>query len=499
DDFNTNAYHGELDPTKWYVSYNNASQASMAFVFDAQHHLHMFLENGGDDDRASMSMRALRPFDFTNRTGTVAFDFDWGVPVPARDWQSMRYEWYLVLSPTLVDDINYDAITGATHGVYPADAFEIYLDRDTVHFRKVVGGQIVKEWTTDLDPRLRTINVRKHSTFQISQNSASLSIDGNTILTAADIGLDFQRAWVYNQQFEYNLPKDHIPFALSHWDNIGFDAPPGYAPDVLHTYTDGGSVLSDRKDVPATWTINIPDNLTGAKAERLFLDARNLWTESASGNVTVNGVSVAWPNLGIQDNVAYDARVLNLPVGTLHTGANTISVSGTIPSIQNVHVEVAFPAGSRAPYTPTPWAMATMDPQAMIPAVGPSVDFGANVPADGATVSGKVAIEVKGDGAFALLPTGHANAVTRLIVNVDGTPALTYVLPAPTISTDQVLMLDTSRLTNGPHVISVTAAGVDKNPDGTLAALTSNVGYMVEKDTPTANQRTIIVTGGVAK
>jgi hypothetical protein len=499
DDFNTNGYSGELDPTKWYLSYNNAAPGSMGFVFDAQHHLHLFLENGGDDDRASMTMRALRPFDFTNRTGTVAFDFDWGRPLPARGWSSSRYQWYLVLSPTLVDDINYDAITGDTHGVYPSDAFEIFMDRDSVHFRKVVGGQIAQEWTATLDDALRTINVRKHSVFQISQNTASLTINGATVLAATGVNLDFQRAWVYNQQFQYNLTKDHIPFALSHWDNIGFDAPPGYAPDVLHDYSDGVSVLSDRQASPATWRVTIPDSLGGAKAERLLLDARNFWDASASGSITVNGVSVPWPNLGIQDNVAYDTRVIDLPIGTLHTGANTISMTGTIPSIQNVHVEVAFPSGSAAPYTPTPWGMASVDPQAMIPAVGPSVDFGDKVPADGAIVTGKIAIEVKGDGGFALLPTGHVNPVTRLTVNVDGVPALTYVLPAPTVTTDQVLLLDTSRLTNGQHVLSVTAAGEDKNADGTLASQTSNVGYMTVHDTPDMNQRTITVTGGVAK
>jgi hypothetical protein len=490
DDFNTNNYSGQLDPTKWFVSYNNASPRSMGFVFDAQHHMHMFLENGdmtdgNDNDRGSMTIRALRPFDFTNRTGTIAFDFDWARPLQVYNGVTSRYQWYLVLSPTLVDDINYDA-----QDVYPRDALEVFMAQDGVLIRKVHNGVVAQEWSGELGDR--TINVRKHSVLKVSQNSASLTIDGQTILSASGLNLDFQRAWVYNQQFEYNLPKDHIPFALSHWDNIGFDAPAGYAPDVLHEYTDGNNVTSDRQSVPATWTVNIADSLSGAKSERLMLDARNYWTPSASGNVTVNGVTVPWPDIGIMDNVAYDTRVFELPMGTLHAGANTISVTGSIPTVQNVHVEVSFPPGSAAPYTPAPWAMASKDPTSMMPAVGPAVYFGDHAPADNATVSGKIAVEVKGDGGYAMLPTGHVNAVTRLTVNVDGAPVVTYVLAAPTVLADQVLTLDTSGLSVGRHVITVSAFGVDKNPDGTLASTTTNQGLLIFDDA-SANQRTINV------
>ncbi len=493
DDFNSNPYSGEIDPTQWYTSFNNASPRSMGFVFDAQHHLHLFLENNytnGDDDRGSMTMRALRPFDFTNRTGTVAFDFDWARPLEARGGESARYQWYLVLSPTEVDDINYDA---TNHGTYPTDAFEVFMDRDQVHFRKVQGGQIVQEWSGGLGDR--SINVRKHSMLKISQNSASLSIDGTTVLSASGLNLDFQKAWVYNQQFQYNLPKDHIPFALSHWDNIGFDAPAGYAPDVLHEYTDGNSVETDRHDIPASWTINIPDSLSGAKAERLFLDARNFGNVDASGTVTVNGVAVPWPNLGLDDNVAFDARVLNLPVGTLHTGTNTVNVGGSGLAIQNVHAEVAFPAGSTAPYTPAPWPMAGSDPMAMIPAVGPEADFGSQIPGDGTTVTGKIPVEVIAKGAYALLPTGHVDAVTKVSVDIDGAPVVEYVLPAPTVRTDQVLMLDTSKLSNGKHTLTVTAYGSDKNADGSLASLSTSSEILLDYDTPANNARTITVTG----
>ena len=103
-----------------------------------------------------------------------------------------------------------------------------------------------------------------------------------------------------------------------------------------------------------------------------------------------------------------------------------------------------------------------------------------------------LAVEVKGDGAYAMLPTGHVNAVTRLTVNVDGAPAVTYVLAAPTVLADQVLTLDTSQLSVGQHVITVSAFGVDKNLDGTLASTTTNQGLLIFDDA-SANKRTITV------
>lgn len=506
DDFNANPYQGQVDPTHWYTTYNNASPISMPFVFDEQHHLHMFLQNNfsnGDDDRASLTMRALRPFDFSNRTGTIAFDFDWGrVATSADGIDTGRYEWYLTLSPTEVDDINYDSsASGFEKGIYPLDAFQIFMDRDRAIFRKIQGGNVVQSWTADLNIdnyRLRTINVRKHSVFTVSQNSAQLTIDGTTVLNAAGINLDFQRAWVYNQQFQYNLPKDHVPFALSHWDNIGFDAPAGYAPDILHEYTDGVSITNDRHAAPSTWNVTIPDSLTGATTERLFLDGNTGMTAGVTAPVSVNGVSVPWPALPGRDNVAYDARVFELPVGTLHTGANTITVgapTGGSISIQNVHVEAAFPAGSTAPYTPAPWSMASLgsNMQAMIPYVGPIPSFGNTSPTDGTTVSGTIPVEVRANGAYALLPTGHVDAVTRVSVDVDGTPAIAYVLQAPTVATDQTLMLDTSHLTNGQHTVTVTAYGADKNADGSPVSLNSDSSILHDHDTPSHSRRIITV------
>jgi hypothetical protein len=486
DDFDNN---GRMDPTHWYASFNNASPLSSSFPFSHQQHWHVFLENGCCSDRGSLTLRSLRPFDFTNRTGTIVFDFDW-----ARG-STGRHSWYLTLSPTLVDDINYDVRWNGEPAAYPLDFFQVDMEYDVVVFRKFQGGHEVQDWSAGIDdnfPGIRNINVRKHSVLTISRNSAALSIGGVTVLSATGLNLDFQRAWVYNQQFAYNLPKDHVPYVLAHWDNIGFDAPAGYAPDVIHTYTDGHAGPTDPQDAPASFTIQIPDSLAGATSARLFLDVRT--DGGAKASLSVNGHSVPWQALPLEDNVAADARVFTLPVSLLHTGANTVQVSpscGCGFALKNVHIEVAFPAGSRAPYTPPP-AQGTPS----IPPVAPQPSFGDTGPSDGATVSGTVSVEVLADGAYALLPTGHVDPVSAVSVDIDGQPVVVYQLHAPTVATDQTLKLDTTRLANGRHTLTVSAYGTDTGANGAVVALNSNAPILHDEDDPWKSVRTITVANG---
>lgn len=131
--------------------------------------------------------------------------------------------------------------------------------------------------------------------------------------------------------------------------------------------------------------------------------------------------------------------------------------------------------------------------QAMIPPIGPRPSFGNKSPADRATISGSVPVEVLADGAYALLPTGHVDAVTRVSVDIDGNSASMYVLQAPTVSTDQVLMLDTTRLTNGQHTLTLTAYGTDKNSDGSPVSLNTDAPILHDYDVLSSSVRTIIV------
>jgi hypothetical protein len=473
-----------IDPTQWYTTYNNVSQRSAAFLAGDQQHLHFFIENGNGSDRASITMRALHPFDFTDRTGTVAWDFDYGGP-------SGRYEWYLTLTPNEVDDVNYNT----DNGNYPLDFFQVFVASDAVSFRRFVGGQLVQEWAANLDHNgpLRNVNVREPSILHISQNAADLSIAGQTILSATGINLDFQRAWVLNQTFAYDLPKgstDGFPFALGHWDNIGFDAPAtGYAPDVLHNYMDSNIVQSDRQyvgqtDQTTTWTVHVPDDLSGATSARLLLDIRS--EAGAPATLTFNGTDLHYQPWSVGDNVAADTRVYDVS-GLVHTGDNTVAIShsncGCGFYVQNVHVEVAFPNGSNAPYTPP--AGQQLVENGRVPDLAPHVAWGANAPADGATVHDTVPVEATADGVWTLLPIGHVNAVAHLNVLVDGKSAAHDGLAGPTLRTDQTISLDTTQLANGAHTLQVQVTGASGITDVT-SARTIVVANGTPTDTPTA-------------
>ncbi|MDE2588423.1 MAG: fibronectin type III domain-containing protein, partial [Patescibacteria group bacterium] len=223
DDFNENPYNGLPDPTHWYTTVTNAANSSMAFVSGDQNQLQMFVQNDSSNknkDRASITMRSLVPFDFTNRTGTMAFDFDFGQPAT----DSLGYQWSLTISPSRVDDITTDALYNGSQIINPMEAFQIHMENDTISFRKISNGVITGEWDSTYSHThpLRDIGVLKHAIVKLTTDSAQLFVDGIQILSASNINLGFSKGWVYNQQLVFNLPKEHIPFVLSHFDNIGF-------------------------------------------------------------------------------------------------------------------------------------------------------------------------------------------------------------------------------------------------------------------------------------
>jgi hypothetical protein len=477
DDFNTNTFNGMPDPTHWYTSINNATKDSMAFVSGMQHNLMMFLQNDlSQGERASLTMRSLRQFDFINRTGTIAFDFDFG--------QADRYQWALSVSPTLIDDINYDAIYNGSSAIYPLEAFQLYMEGNTIAFRKIVNGVIAGEWDSTYAHThpLRDSNVRKHAQLKLSQNSAQLFVDGVQILSAQDINLSFSQGWLYNQQLVFNVLKAHIPYVLSHVDTIGFDAPVGFVAPISHTYTAGGYGNTDRKYIDfftntALYTITIPDTIASSTSERLLLDVHI--KGQLIPKVTVNGKDIPWPVVaGLIDNGSYDTRVLTLPTGTLHQGDNSISITASDKNtfqigIQNVHAELSFAPGTNTPYTPYAVPFSGNVIEAKIPAIAPLPGFGKNAPADGSVVSGTIPVDVTADGLYSLLSTGKVNPVNQVELDLDGAPQTLFTLPGPTIKTTQTLFLDTTKVSNGQHTLTVTAYGTEKNNHGTIAALNS--------------------------
>src|SRR5205823_889005 len=122
-----------------------------------------------------------------------------------------------------------------------------------------------------------------------------------------------------------------MPFSLIHWDNFGFDGPAPLT-TVTHNYVDahypGGDYI---ESTTATQTIEIPDSVAGAVAARLMFVAASrsdgwyFW--NASDSVTVNGVPFSIPNADPTNNInVCVAQILPLPLGTLHTGTNTVQI-----------------------------------------------------------------------------------------------------------------------------------------------------------------------------
>lgn len=487
DDFNDNVYNGLPNPLHWYTTVSNASENSMAYVSGDQNQLQMFVQNNSTSDnknRAAVTMRSLAPFDFTNRTGTLAFDFDYGQPTGMNGADVESFQWSLTISPTRVDDIVPDAVYANAQVIYPLEAFQLHMENNTISFRKISNGRIVNEWDSTYSHThpLRDIGILKHSLLKINTDSAQLFVDGIQILSASNINLGFSKGWVYNQQLAFSLSKDHIPFALSRFDNIGFDSPPGTSSAIIHTYTAGGYGVSDRKTVDffnntASYTITIPDSLSQEEAERLIVDANVHGIVAPT--ITVNQTVVAWPQLpGFDDNNNFTSRVISLPVGTLHTGVNTVVISATDKNtfnlaMQNVHVEVEFPQGYTGSYVPYQVPFSGNVVEEKIPSVAPLPIFGTNAPIDGQLVRGEISVEAVADGGYSLLPAGHVNPVTELELDVDGVPQTIYALSQPTTKADQVLQLDTTKIPNGQHTITITSYGEDKDTGEKTTSLNS--------------------------
>jgi hypothetical protein len=512
DDFNDNPYNGLPNPLHWYTTISNASDISKAYIEGSQNAVSLFVQNAQDVDRGVVTMRSLVPFDFTNRTGTAVFDFDFGQNPVINGVGNGRYQWSFTISPMLTDAISSDVLYNGSPVMYPLEAFEIHMEHDSLSFRKISNGVIVNEWhsTYSHTHPLRDINVLKHAILKLNTESAQLYVDGILVLSASDIHLGFSKGWIYNQQIALNLSKAHIPFALSHFDNIGFDSPAATESSEIHTYTAGGYGISDRKTIDffhpsISYTIAIPDSTSLETAERLFVDAN---VDGATvPTVNINGTLVVWSSvIGLSDNNNFISRVFTIPVGTLHQGINTITFSveekNTFQiTIQNVHAEIEFVTGKAPSYTPYQVPFSGNDITAKIPSVAPIPQFGSHAPEDGATVKGIIVVEAVADGIYSLLPTGHVNPVAQLELDVDGVPQTLLTLDHPTVKTDQLLQFDTTKVANGQHTLTITAYGVDKSSGETIASLTSFAPLL--QDSPLDNEqqlrRIIMVNNGISQ
>jgi|GEM_PF-1254100 len=497
EDFNTPA--GAFDELKWNVAYSRCNDPAVngAFV-NTQFHAHNMVGNtNGNCDRSQAVSRPRAVFDFTNRVGTITFDFD---------GEFRRDQWYMDLVPDLMDITSQVNLEGQATPGHPGNIIRfhqtgqaleiIYLDKNGLE-KKLARTDWKPFQPLDWAGSKLVTNVRRHWMFQFSQNYAGIFVNGKKVLETSNFNLDYSKAYVLWNQFSYNTNKSDLPQTLVHWDNFGFDAPTGYrATTDTHNYklvnsgTDFAKVNSSQ---PATKTLNIPDQLTNAKAARLLFTLQmqpwDNYSWSANDNVTVNGQKFSIPkptsSTGLAPNLLIDimrpySMVLDIPASAFKTGNNTLVFSMANSGVHNIHAEFDFDTGKAPTYTqpsitalgPSVPTMPDLGPGAKITGVGSNTKLwidGGRVASSNLDykVSGKVPIEVSVSNEIAFLGTGKNPGISKveLLVNnqVVGSQATSAQTPTPAYKAS--FEVDTSHFTNGKYQLYARAY----NPNGTIS------------------------------
>ncbi|KAI9015382.1 hypothetical protein DFJ74DRAFT_679954 [Hyaloraphidium curvatum] len=221
DDFNTAA--GALDETKWNnaISICSYPQYSAAFI-NGQFHAHQVVSSPVYCEKGLNVMRPRNSFDFTGRTGTVAFDFDGSFH---------QTNWYLdLMAGDLIDTEGQIHIADVQNPGAPVNMLRIRTNMGNEQTLAVLffgsDGIMKVVKTVDLDvlgvPLIR--NVRRPFVVKISKNLVSITVSGLKVLETA-ISLPYEKGTLHFTQYSYDTTAADEPFATIHWDNFGFDGP----------------------------------------------------------------------------------------------------------------------------------------------------------------------------------------------------------------------------------------------------------------------------------
>ena len=380
DDFNVPA--GLPNEIKWNTSFSRCNDPAMqAFFINTQFHTHtlcgtphasvMFGDRGQTTHRIRNPLR-IEPGEIRR----IVFDID-GLHV------ANRAIWYLdIVEENL--DITGQINVGGGEGRFghPGTGLRFTLVGQTAQlfFFNAAGEQLLIDENPGLHfDGVQTLpNVRRACEIQLSQNHATMTMDGLEILDA-ELPMELTPGdhTVLWSVFGYNTLKAPSPFALLHWDNFGFDGPSSNS--VTHNYRTqvaGTDFVLGQNYVPETLQVLIPDDLTPLNGETA--DARLVFTQqmhywhpaewSPLDSVIVNGVeylipepvSATNPPLGLPDLVNSIAPYSSsIPLGTigpggtapLVVGANDLQFRVARSGFLNVHIEVEYPSGSEPAYT----------------------------------------------------------------------------------------------------------------------------------------------------
>jgi hypothetical protein len=391
---------GAPDEKLW----NNASSVNTdprfnLFFINDQFHAHSV--NGTryvNSDKSQTSQRFRKKIRLEPETRRrIVFDMD--APL------SPRSVWYLDLNPIPTELTGHTGFFDEERSLgLPAGVLRLRSTGQTfsVHIIDLQGASHqVASVNVEQFGRQVVPNVRRSFDVRVGTTGIQVFIDSASVINA-NYGAytlppaDYDLLWV---AFGYHTDKDGVSYFLQHWDNFGFDGPVVDARTV-HNYVtriEGTDYRAARRGEPATFTVNIPDDLhpvtTGATAEAWLVATYETKGSSplkvAPGNfVQVNGgaryplpqpLNNSTPLNASADNL-HTPHTTRIKLGDivkggsspLAVGSNSFRFEVETAGITNVHVEVFYPPGSAPAYTP-PSALHHVPLHTELPRLGPPV------------------------------------------------------------------------------------------------------------------------------
>jgi hypothetical protein len=490
DDFNLPPGNGnELNWNNAYSFCNDPELSS--FFINTQYHAHntVYADNC---DRGQSISRARQMFDFTNRTGTVTFDFDGSF---------LQDVWYLDFVPSLTDITGHVHLEVETEQSSPTNTLRIRQNNQRLDIIWINGQGFGKTLaTTDFNPYpelewlgLNLVpNVRRHWEVKLNTKNIEVFVEGKKVI-AANIDLPFSKSHLLWTQFAYSSGKVNQPYSMIHWDNFGFDAPAGFKPSLeTHNYPTTIPGGGDMIDIEGSAKANlvIPDPITGNQTTERLLFTMQPWVYDYewkdSDNVVVNGKQFQLPKPDgsvpaekIIGAITPYTVVLDLPKGTLKQGENSLEFNLYYNKILNIHAEIDYPVGTNNSYTQPnliklnagtgiPVTMPDVGPSARITGFNNEEIYIASSAGNNTDVkyraNGVLELVFEVDNITALRAHGRNPGLSRIEVMVDKQVVFRDEVASPPGYKGRV-KIDTTQFGNGVHALFVQAF----NPYGTIS------------------------------
>jgi hypothetical protein len=346
-------------------------------------------------DVTVLAMYPKQPFDFANRTGTVAFDVTndtngnhgawpefWitDQPVPAPSAHLIPCD--LCSVPRNGFGIRFAADRGSCPGGWRADGAIVvrnYVVEDRSIFESNTTGMRIQEkgcasLSTGPNGGLNHVEIRvSQNQIDVYASNAGTTTPLRLINTITNANLTFTRGLVWIQDAHYNATKafdqdPSIPNQKNHtytWDNVAFDGPATYR-DLSFDVLDRNVALADGVyKVGWDTTPTSPANLTtlpmtaqniAASTSAFLLINFGKDTLPTTFNYTINGnansVPSALPATGLK---GMRSLALPVPLTQLVAGPQNIVLSSNVSMmVQNVNIVLV--AAAAVPNFPRPGA-----------------------------------------------------------------------------------------------------------------------------------------------